>query len=65
MTVSDAYGRILEEKESKPLPGSVLLARVPVADRVPTLYTQIGDLFGWTCVAAGAVLLLIGRRAPG
>jgi apolipoprotein N-acyltransferase len=65
MTVSDAYGRILEEKESKPLPGSTLLAKVPVADRVPTLYSVIGDLFGWTGVAAGAVLLLIGRRRVG
>lgn len=64
MTVSDAYGRILDEKESQPLPGSVLLAKVTVADRVPTLYTKIGDLFGWLCVAASAVLLALGRRPP-
>lgn len=61
MTVSDAYGRILAEKKSAPLPGSALLARVPVAGRVPTLYNRIGDLFGWICVAAGAVLLAVGR----
>lgn len=64
MTVSDAYGRIVAETESKPLPGNALLAKVPVTDRVPTLYTQIGDLFGWLCVAASVVLLLLGRRQP-
>ena len=64
MTVSDAYGRIVAETESKPLPGNALLAKVQVAERVPTLYTQIGDLFGWLCVAASAVLLSLGRRQP-
>jgi apolipoprotein N-acyltransferase len=64
LTVSDAYGRIVTETKSKPLPGSALLATVQVTDRVPTLYTQIGDLFGWLCVAASVVLLLLGRRQP-
>jgi apolipoprotein N-acyltransferase len=64
MTVSDAYGRIVAEKTSQPLPGSALLASVPAAGRVPTLYSEIGDLFGWICVAASAVLLAIGRRRP-
>jgi hypothetical protein len=27
-----------------------------------TLYTRIGNLLGWMCVAAASVLLLIGRR---
>jgi apolipoprotein N-acyltransferase len=65
MTVSDAYGRIVAETESKPLPGSALLARLQVPERVHTLYTRIGDPFGWLCVAASAVLLLLGRRRPG
>lgn len=64
MTVSDAYGRIVVEAESKRLSGSALLAEVQVPDRVPTLYTRIGDVFGWLCVAAGAVLLFLGRRQP-
>jgi apolipoprotein N-acyltransferase len=63
MTVSDAYGRVLAEKKSNPLPGSPLLAKLTVADQVPTLYTRTGDLFGWICVAASAVLLSMGRRA--
>jgi apolipoprotein N-acyltransferase len=62
LTVSDAYGRTLAEIASQPLPGSALLARVPASGRVPTLYTAIGDLFGWTCVAASPFLLLLGRR---
>ena len=64
LTVSDAYGRILAEKKSSPLPGTALLATIRVADRMPTLYGRIGDLFGWVCVAASAVLLSIGRRWP-
>lgn len=64
LTVSDAYGRIVAEIQSGPLPGSALLVRVPESGQVPTLYTAIGDLFGWICVAASPVLLLTGRRRP-
>jgi apolipoprotein N-acyltransferase len=63
LTVSDAYGRIVAEKRSSRLPGTVLLARLPGGGRVPTLYSSTGDLFGWTCVGAAAVLLAAGRRA--
>jgi apolipoprotein N-acyltransferase len=62
LTVSDAYGRILAERKSSEMPGSSMMARVTVADPVPTLYTRIGNLFGWICVAAAVVFLLIGRR---
>jgi apolipoprotein N-acyltransferase len=62
LTVSDAYGRILAERKSSEMPGSSLLAKVVVAAPVPTLYTRIGNLFGWICVAGAVVFLLIGRR---
>ncbi len=62
LTASDAYGRVVAETESRAMPGSVLLAKLRVSSRVTTLYTQTGDLFGWLCVAAAAMLLVIGRR---
>jgi apolipoprotein N-acyltransferase len=64
LSVSDAYGRFVAQADSSAMPGTALLATVAVADHVPTLYTQIGDLVGWLCVAAAAVLLAVGRRAP-
>jgi apolipoprotein N-acyltransferase len=65
LTVSDAYGRILAERKSSEMPGSSLLARVVVGDPVPTLYTRIGNLFGWICVASAVVFLSIGRGRAG
>ena len=61
LTVSDAYGRILAERRSSEMPGSSLLAKVVVADPLPTLYTRIGNLFGWLCVVAAVVLLSLNR----
>jgi apolipoprotein N-acyltransferase len=62
LTVSDAYGRMLAEQQSAALPGSELLATLPVSAQLSTLYTRIGNLLGWLCVAAAVALLLIGRR---
>ena len=61
LTVSDAYGRILAERPSSAMPGSSLLAKVIIAHSMPTLYTRIGNLFGWLCVAAAALLVLFAR----
>ncbi|HEX6636406.1 MAG TPA: nitrilase-related carbon-nitrogen hydrolase [Steroidobacteraceae bacterium] len=57
LSVSDAYGRMLASAESTSLPGTSLFASVAVGPRVPTIYTRIGDLLGWLCVAG---LLLLG-----
>jgi apolipoprotein N-acyltransferase len=62
LTVSDPYGRILAELPSSPMPGSSLRAKATVPGPVQTLYTRIGNLFGWLSVAAAAVLLSLGRR---
>jgi len=62
LTVSDANGRILAESPSSDLPGRTLLAKAVVASPVPTLYTRIGNLLGWLCVAAAVVLLALNRR---
>jgi apolipoprotein N-acyltransferase len=61
LTISDAYGRVVAEKASAPLPGATLLGRVPAAAPAPTLYSRTGDVFGWLCTAAALVLLLVQR----
>jgi apolipoprotein N-acyltransferase len=63
MTVSDAYGRVVAEAPSGPLPGKSLLVTTNVAAQLPVLYTQVGNLFGWICVAAAAGFLVFGRGA--
>jgi len=62
LTISDAYGRILHEQASAPLPGSTLLATVPVGAPLATPYTRLGNWWGWLCVAGAVGLLGIGRR---
>jgi apolipoprotein N-acyltransferase len=57
LTVSDAHGRVLAETASAPMPGRLLLSRLPVGPRLATLYARTGDVLGWLCVAAGALLL--------
>lgn len=65
LSISDAYGRFLAESPSRPLPGTtLLLAQLPVSPRRPTLYSRLGDLFGWACVLAAALAVFRTRRAP-
>ena len=61
LTASDAYGRILAEVPSSAMPGRSLLAKVLIAAPAQTLYTRIGNVFGWLCVAAAAVFLSLNR----
>jgi apolipoprotein N-acyltransferase len=63
LTVSDAYGRILAERPSSAMPGSSLLAKAIVGNPLATLYTRIGNLFGWLCVAAAILLLSFNRTS--
>jgi apolipoprotein N-acyltransferase len=65
LTISDAYGRVLLEKASAPLPGVRMLGRVPVSATIVTLYSRIGDVFGWLCTAAALVLAVSSRRRVG
>jgi apolipoprotein N-acyltransferase len=62
LTVSDPYGRVIAEHASSAMPGSALLVKVAVGAPLATLYKQIGDLFGWSCVAAAAILLASALR---
>ncbi|MGK5044827.1 nitrilase-related carbon-nitrogen hydrolase [Janthinobacterium sp. GB4P2] len=63
LTVSDVYGRVLAERASSAMPGSTLLAPLPVHPPVATWAGWLGPLFGWLCVALGVILLCLGRRA--
>jgi apolipoprotein N-acyltransferase len=66
LNVSDRYGRTVARRRSADLPGSSLLADLPLAPVAPTLYARTGDVFGWLSVAAAlwAVLLpaLVSKR---
>jgi apolipoprotein N-acyltransferase len=65
LSVSDAYGRMLAVAESASLPGASLLATINVGERRATIYTRIGDLLGWLCVAGALGLIpwsLLRRR---
>ncbi|HWH59540.1 MAG TPA: nitrilase-related carbon-nitrogen hydrolase [Terriglobales bacterium] len=50
VTVSDAQGRIIASKMDSPAGPPMVVSDVPLGPG-PTLYTKIGDLFDWTCVA--------------
>lgn len=66
LTVTDAYGRIVAETPSAPLPGAALLARIPAASPGPTFYAHTGDAVGWLCLCGALVLgMLAWRRKPG
>jgi apolipoprotein N-acyltransferase len=60
--ISDPYGRIVAERRSGAATGT-LVALAPQALSSPTLYARVGDLFGWTCVAAWVALVLAMRRS--
>ena len=54
LNVSDRCGRTLARQRSAYLPGSSLLADLPLGPVVPTLYARHGDVFGWLSVLAAA-----------
>ena len=62
LSISDAYGRVLKQERSAPLPGATLLARVELRGAGSTLYTRIGDLLGWLCVIAAVPLCALAYR---
>lgn len=63
LTVSDAYGRVLAERASSAMPGSTLLAPLPVAAPVASWSGWLAQLLGWLCVVLGMLLLCAGRRS--
>lgn len=63
LTVTDAYGRVLDAAESTPMPGTTLITKARVGTRVSTLYLRIGDALGWLCLAAAALMIGFAARA--
>jgi apolipoprotein N-acyltransferase len=59
LSVSDPYGRLIAVAKSSEMPGTSLFASATVGRRVSTIYTRIGDLLGWGCLA-GALAMIIG-----
>lgn len=58
VSVSDPYGRILSEAPSQAAPGAIVVTTAKLSRAVPTLYTAIGDLFGYLCL--GSLVLMSG-----
>jgi apolipoprotein N-acyltransferase len=56
LTVTDAFGRVIDAAESTPMPGTTLITKAQVGPRVRTIYTRIGDSLGWLCLAAVLIL---------
>jgi apolipoprotein N-acyltransferase len=54
-TVSDAFGRVVIDADTAP--GVAVEARLP-STKITTVYSRLGDWFGWCCLAATALLAL-------
>lgn len=66
MTVSDAYGRVTAEAQSGPQ--TAYNVTIPTTGPGPTLYSRIGDLFGWSMLALAGLLIgwmILRRRRAG
>jgi len=59
LNVSDRYGRTVARRRSAYLPGSSLLANLPLAPAVPTLYARRGDVFGWLSVVVAVWVVFL------
>jgi len=64
LSASDLCGRMVAQKRSSCLPGSSVLADVPLGPAKPTLYARFGNLFGWLCVPGAILALIFPRRKP-
>lgn len=65
VSISDPYGRVVASAGTAQGQSVAVLAKAPIYGPIRTLYTRIGDVFGFGCVAllaAGAGLSLIRRK---
>jgi apolipoprotein N-acyltransferase len=60
----DRYGRALARQDTVPGRGGyTLIADLP-AQRIPTLYGHIGDVFAWLCLTTALALCGLGALRP-
>jgi apolipoprotein N-acyltransferase len=62
LSASDRYGRFVAEARSQELPGTSIIAQLPISEQSPTPYARFGDWFGWLCVIGAVVLRLMADR---
>lgn len=64
-TISDAEGRVLARAGTS-RPGMVVAAASVPLGPGPTLYTRIGDVFAWLCIALSLAIagVMLARRFP-
>jgi apolipoprotein N-acyltransferase len=61
LTLSDAQGRILALRHTSKDGFTTLVGDLPHGTNAGnTVYDRIGDAFAWLCIAASAILLLLG-----
>jgi len=66
LTVSDAYGRVLQQAPSGPQ--TAYNVAMPTRGPGATIYARFGDVFGWLTVALAALLIgwtILARRRAG
>jgi apolipoprotein N-acyltransferase len=60
----DSHGRVLSEVDYFRADQQSLVANIPLQRRTPTIYSAVGDLFAWLCLAVtgGLITLVVVRR---
>jgi apolipoprotein N-acyltransferase len=61
LTISDSYGRVLDQERSSERPYAELEAKVPIGSGM-TVYDRIGDTFGWLALVLGIALSAVALR---
>jgi apolipoprotein N-acyltransferase len=59
LTVSDRYGRIVDATASGSAPAATLTVLAPLGSGAATVYTRLGDGFGWLCAISSSTAWLV------
>ena len=62
-TVVDGQGRILRSVNYFTAADPTIIAQIPHEARTPTMYSRVGDVFAWLCMA-GTILLVVKSLTP-